>query len=70
MLGAVTYVAFNPEGLQSAYTVLPVQIYGWISQSREEFHHLAAAAIVILLVLLLAMNATAIWLRNHYTKRW
>jgi phosphate transport system permease protein len=70
MLGAVTYVAFNPEGLQSAYTVLPVQIYGWISQSREEFHHLAAAAIVILLGLLLAMNATAIWLRNHYSKRW
>jgi phosphate transport system permease protein len=70
LLGAVTYVAFNPEGLQSAYTVLPVQIYGWISQSREEFHHLAAAAIVILLALLLAMNAAAIWLRNHYSKRW
>ncbi|MFF3322349.1 phosphate ABC transporter permease PstA [Streptomyces sp. NPDC002889] len=70
MLGAVTYVAFNPEGLQSAYTVLPVQIYGWISQSREEFHHLAAAAIVILLALLLAMNAAAIWLRNRYSKRW
>ncbi|MXM64458.1 phosphate ABC transporter permease PstA [Streptomyces sp. HUCO-GS316] len=70
LLGAVTYVAFNPEGLDSAYTVLPVQIYGWISQSREEFHHLAAAAIVILLVLLLLMNAAAIWLRNRYSKRW
>ena len=70
MLGAITYVAFNPEGLQSAYTVLPVQIYNWIAQSREEFHHLAAAAIVILLAVLLVMNAAAIWLRNRYTKRW
>ncbi|MFG3255322.1 phosphate ABC transporter permease PstA [Streptomyces sp. NPDC048172] len=70
MLGAITYVAFNPEGLQSAYTVLPVQIYNWIAQSRAEFHHLAAAAIVVLLVILLAMNAAAIWLRNRYSKRW
>jgi phosphate transport system permease protein len=70
LLGAVTYVAFNPEGLDSAYTVLPIQIYGWISQSREEFHHLAAAGIVILLAILLVMNATAIWLRNRYSRRW
>lgn len=70
LLGAVTYVAFNPEGLESAYTVLPIQIFGWISQSREEFHHLAAAAIVILLGILLLMNAAAIWLRNRFSKRW
>ncbi|MET9965810.1 phosphate ABC transporter permease PstA [Streptomyces sp. NPDC006356] len=70
MLGAVTFVMFNPEGLQSAYTVLPVQIYNWISQSREEFHHLAAAAIILLLGILLLMNAAAIWLRNRYGRRW
>ncbi|MFE6334182.1 phosphate ABC transporter permease PstA [Streptomyces sp. NPDC057798] len=70
MLGAVTFVMFNPEGLQSAYTVLPVQIYNWISQSREEFHHLAAAAIILLLGILLVMNAAAIWLRNRYARRW
>lgn len=70
LLGAVTYVAFNPEGLDSAYTVLPIQIFGWISQSREEFHHLAAAGIVILLAILLIMNAAAIWLRNRFSKRW
>jgi phosphate transport system permease protein len=69
LLGAVTYVAFNPEGPQSAYTVLPIQIYGWISQSRVEFRHLAAAGIVVLLAILLVMNAAAIWLRNHYSKR-
>ncbi|WP_254409229.1 phosphate ABC transporter permease PstA [Streptomyces sp. AC495_CC817] len=70
MLGAVTFVMFNPEGLQSSYTVLPVQIYNWISQSREEFHHLAAAAIILLLAILLLMNAVAIWLRNRYSRRW
>ncbi|MDW4910026.1 phosphate ABC transporter permease PstA [Streptomyces sp. ADMS] len=70
MLGAVTFVMFNPEGLQSSYTVLPVQIYNWISQSREEFHHLAAAAIILLLGILLVMNAIAIWLRNRYSRRW
>lgn len=70
LLGAVTYVAFNPEGLESAYTVLPIQIFGWISQSREEFHHLAAAGIVILLAILLIMNAAAIWLRNRFSQRW
>ncbi len=70
LLGAVTYIAFNPEGLQSAYTVLPIQIYNWISQSRAEFEPLAAATIVILLVMLLVMNSLAILLRNKFQKRW
>lgn len=70
LLGAMTYVAFDPDGLGSAYTVLPIQIYGWISQSREEFRRLAAAGIVVLLLLLIAVNATAVWLRNRYGKRW
>ncbi|KWW98603.1 Phosphate ABC transporter [Carbonactinospora thermoautotrophica] len=70
LLGAATYVAFNPEGLASAYTVLPIQIYNWISQSRAEFTTLASAAIVVLLVILLAMNSVAILLRNRFQKRW
>ena len=70
LLGAVTFVAFNPDGLTSAYTVLPIQIYDWIRQSREEFQVLAAAAIVILLAILLVMNSVAIYIRNRYQKRW
>ncbi len=70
LLGAVTYVAFNPDGLHSAYTVLPIQIYDWVNQSRHEFKVLAAAAIVVLLVILLAMNSIAIYIRNRYQKRW
>lgn len=70
LLGAVTFVAFNPDGLTSAYTVLPIQIYDWIRQSREEFAVLAAAGIVVLLVILLLMNSLAIYIRNRYQKRW
>ena len=70
LLGAVSYIAFNPDGVLSQYTVLPVQIYSWITQSRAEFESLASAAIVILLLLLLIMNAFAIYLRNRFQKRW
>jgi phosphate transport system permease protein len=70
LLGAVTFVAFNPTGLDSQFTALPIQIFNWISRPQEEFKVLAAAAIVVLLVMLLAMNATAIWLRNRYQRKW
>lgn len=70
LLGGLTFITFNPTGPDSAFTVLPIQIFNWISQSRAEFVSLAAAAIVILLVILLAMNSLAIWLRNHYSHRW
>jgi phosphate transport system permease protein len=71
LLGALTFVTFNPDGLTSQFTALPVQIFNWISRPQEEFKVLAAAAIVILLVVLLAMNSVAIWLRNrYYQRRW
>jgi len=70
MLGAVSFIRFNPDGVFASYTVLPIQIFNWISQSREGFHVLASAAIVILLLILLLMNSVAIWLRNRYQKRW
>ncbi len=70
LLGAVTFITFNPNGLDSSYTVMPIQIYNWISQSREEFHTLAAALCVVLLVILLIMNGIAIFLRNRYQRRW
>ncbi|HEX7291933.1 MAG TPA: phosphate ABC transporter permease PstA [Conexibacter sp.] len=70
LLGGLTFITFNPEGLDSAFTVLPIQIFNWISRPQEEFHVLAAAAIMILLVLLVAMNAAAIFLRNKYQRKW
>lgn len=70
MLGGLTFITFNPDGPLSAFTVLPIQIFNWISRPQEEFRVLAAAAIVVLLVILLCMNATAILLRNKYGRRW
>jgi phosphate transport system permease protein len=70
LLGALTFVTFNPEGLDSAFTALPIQIFNWISRPQEEFKLLAAGAIIVLLAILLTMNAFAIWLRNRYQKRW
>jgi phosphate transport system permease protein len=70
LLGGLTFITFNPEGLDSAFTVLPIQIFNWISRPQDEFRVLAAAAIVALLVLLLLLNATAILLRNKYQRKW
>ncbi|MFT7686274.1 MAG: phosphate transport system permease protein [Candidatus Azotimanducaceae bacterium] len=63
MIGALTYVAFLPEGPMDSFTALPIQIYNWVSRPQQEFHELAAAAIIVLLAVLLFMNATAIFIR-------
>jgi phosphate transport system permease protein len=70
MMGALTFIAFVPDGPRDAFTVLPIQIFNWASRPQDEFRNLAAAAIIVLLVLLLSMNAVAIWLRNKYRKEW
>jgi len=69
MLG-VSFVQFNPDGLMSNFTALPVQIYSWTTEARPEYGVLAAAASVVLLVMLLAMNSVAIYIRNKTQKRW
>jgi phosphate transport system permease protein len=68
-IGAVTFVTFAPDSLSSPFTVLPIQIFNWVSRPQAEFQANAAAAIVVLLVLLLTMNATAIWLRDRFQKK-
>jgi phosphate transport system permease protein len=70
LVGAASFVAFNPEGLDSGYTALPLQIFEWISRPQPEFKLLAAAGILVLLALLMSMNAVAIWLRNRYEQKW
>ncbi|MDU1347719.1 MAG: phosphate ABC transporter permease PstA [Clostridium argentinense] len=68
MVGALSYVAFLPEGITSSYTALPIQIYNWTSRPQAEFQDLAAAGIIVLLVILLTANSIAILLRNKYNK--
>jgi phosphate transport system permease protein len=70
VLGAVTFITFNPEGLNDSYTVLPIQIYNLLTRPQAEFQEIAAAAIVLLLGIVLVMNSIAIIVRNKFQKRW
>jgi phosphate transport system permease protein len=69
MVGAVGFLAFTPSSLTDSFTVLPLQIYNWVSRPQDEFRALAAGGIIVLLTLLLSMNAIAIVLRNRYRSR-
>lgn len=68
-MGALTYVSFAPDSIWSSFTVLPIQIFNWVSRPQLDFHANAAAGIIVLLALLLTMNAVAIWLRARYEKK-
>ena len=70
LIGGLSFVTFNPDGPGSAFTVLPIQIFNWISRPQDAYRNLAAAAIVLLLLLLLVLNGAAIWIRNHYRRNW
>jgi phosphate transport system permease protein len=68
-IGALTYVAFLPDSIKSAFTALPIQIFNWVSRPQAAFHINAAAGIVVLLGLMLLLNGVAIWLRARLQRR-
>jgi phosphate transport system permease protein len=68
VIGALTFVPYLPNHPQSPFTVLPIQIYNWISRPQAQFHDNAAAAIIVLMIVLLIMNAAAVYLRNRFQK--
>ena len=70
LLGGLVSVTYDPDGLFSGFTTMPIQIYSWASRPEEDFRVLASAAIIVLLGMLLAMNAIAIMIRNRYERRW
>lgn len=65
-IGALTYVPFAPDGIMSPFTVLPIQIFNWVSRPQADFRVNAAAGIVVLLCVLVTMNGVAAWLRDRY----
>jgi phosphate transport system permease protein len=67
-LGALTYVPFTPDSVWSPFTVLPIQIFNWVSRPQAAFAENAAAGIVVLLAVLLVMNSAAIVLRDRLQK--
>ena len=68
VIGASTFITIDPSGPFSKFTVLPMQIFQWTTRPQAEFRHIAAAASIVLLLLMFAMNGTAIFLRNRYSK--
>ncbi len=81
-IGALSYIAFLPdaplqseppfvsfEWLTSPFTVMPIQMFNWVSRPQEEFHVNAAAAGLVLIVMTLSMNAVAIYIRQRFRKR-
>jgi phosphate transport system permease protein len=69
VVGALVYVPFLPEGLLDQYTVLPIQIFNWISRPQQSYISLAAAGIIILLSITFLLNGLAIYLRNRWYKK-
>lgn len=63
VVGAASYVSNLPKGLGDTYTVLPIKIFDWANDSKDEFHQVAASAIIVLMVALLAINSFAIYFR-------
>jgi phosphate ABC transporter permease subunit PstA len=61
---------YDPEGLLSSATALPMMIYNQTSRSQEEFQTAASAAIIVLLAMILGMNALAIFIRNKFQRSW
>jgi phosphate transport system permease protein len=81
-IGALTFIAFLPnppvkaefpffsfEWLMSPFTVMPIQMFNWVSRPQQEFHLNAAAAGLVLMAMTLAMNALAIYIRYRFRKR-
>ena len=69
VVGASTFITFDPTSPFSKFTAIPIQINNWAKEPDPQFKNVAAAAIIVLLVLMLALNAIAIFLRNRYSKR-
>lgn len=69
IISSLVWVTFVPASPDSKFTVLPLQIFTWISQPQHAFRGIAAAGIIVLLIVLLSMNGIAIWIRSKYQTR-
>jgi phosphate transport system permease protein len=69
VVGALAYIPFAPKSPMDEYSVLPIQIFNWISRPQHGFTINAAAAIIVLLIITFSMNGIAIYLRNRWQKK-
>lgn len=69
VIGALAYVPFVAENPMDEFTVLPIQIFNWVSRPQEAFLVNAAAAIIVLLAITFVLNGIAVYLRNRWQKK-
>lgn len=69
VIGALAYVPFVPSSPMDEFTVLPIQIFNWVSRPQEEFIINAAAAIIVLLLITFVLNGIAVYLRYRWQKK-
>jgi len=69
VISGLLFIREDPASLFDRFTVMPLQLFNWISRPQMAFRELASAGIIVLLLILLALNATAIILRHKLTKR-
>jgi len=69
VVGALAYVPFVPASPTDEFTVLPIQIFNWISRPQKGFIINSAAAILVLLIITFIMNGFAVYLRNRWQKK-
>lgn len=69
VIGALAYVPFVADNPLDEFTVLPIQIFNWVSRPQEAFLVNAAAGIIILLIITFTMNGIAVYLRNRWQKK-
>jgi phosphate transport system permease protein len=68
VVGASTFIAVDPNGPFSKFTVVPIQIFQWTAEPDQTWRNAAAAAIIVLLAVMMLLNLTAIILRNRLSK--
>lgn len=69
VIGALAYVPFVPSSPTDEFTVLPIQIFNWVSRPQKGFIINSSAAIIVLLIITFIMNGIAMYLRNKWQKR-
>lgn len=69
VVGALAYVPFAPSTPLDEFSVLPIQIYNWVSRPQQGFITNSAAAIIVLLSVTFLMNGIAIYFRNKWQKK-
>lgn len=69
VIGALAYVPFAPSSPMDEFSVLPIQIFNWISRPQHGFETNAAAAIIILLLITFVMNGIAVYFRNRWQSK-